>query len=219
MKRTFTLLAAAAVLAGLFGFHNFIDAAAMESIGAQLLLPETYEQYLDLQNPSDIAEYGNYMAIADGNKIWLYDKEKKSYSSYTQTDADSVTSLNFYEEGGKTLLYFAADMSGSNPILWIDCSSPDEATQTQIQSCATFIISGTDVYFANAQNSIFYTQMSGSDIVSLPTEAGTSRQGARQATSPLPLPSRTGPSIFPGTRAFTPQSEIPVPPTRTRNTT
>ena len=96
MKRTFTLLAAAAVLAGLFGFHNFIDAAAMESIGAQLLLPETYEQYLDLQNPSDIAEYGNYLAIADGNKIWLYDKEKKSYSSYTQTDADSVTSLNFY---------------------------------------------------------------------------------------------------------------------------
>ena len=178
MKRTFTLLAAAAVLAGLFGFHNFIDAAAMESIGAQLLLPETYEQYLDLQNPSDIAEYGNYMAIADGNKIWLYDKEKKSYSSYTQTDADSVTSLNFYEEGGKTLLYFAADMSGSNPILWIDCSSPDEATQTQIQSCATFIISGTDVYFANAQNSIFYTQMSGSDIVSPSDGSGNITPGS-----------------------------------------
>ena len=163
MKKLLTFFAAAALFAGLLGFQNFINAAAQETIGAQLLLPETHEQYLDLKSPSDIAEYGNYIAIADGNTIWLYDKESSNYSSYTQKGADSVTSLNFYEESGDTLLYFAADMSGSNPILWIDCADPVQATQTQIQSCATFIINGTDVYFANAQNSIFYTQMSDED--------------------------------------------------------
>ena len=165
MKKLLTIFAAAALCACVFGFTEFTGAAAQESIGAQLLLPETHEQYLDLQDPSDIAENEEYIAIADGNKIWLYDKAEKSYTSYTQQDADSVTSLNFYTESGETLLYFAADMSGSNPILWISCESPAQAVETQIKSCATFLIYGTDVYFANAQNSVFYTTMSARDIL------------------------------------------------------
>lgn len=173
MKKLLTIFAALVLTAGVFGLTDHSDAAAQEStgaaaresIGAQLVLPQTHEQYLDLQNPSDIAENGEYIAIADGNTVWLYDKADKSYSSYTQQGADSVTSLNFYQEGGETLLYFAADMSGSNPILWISCDAPAQATETQIKSCATFLIYGTDVYFANAQNSVFYTTMSGRDIL------------------------------------------------------
>ena len=44
-----------------------------------LLFPDTYEEYLPLQNPADVAVSENYKAIADDNVIYLYDVDNGVY--------------------------------------------------------------------------------------------------------------------------------------------
>ena len=44
-----------------------------------LVYPSTYEQYLPLSAPSDVAVSQNFTAIADGNSVYLYDRRNASY--------------------------------------------------------------------------------------------------------------------------------------------
>ena len=63
------------------------DAAADAEAEAELelFLPESYEQYLELENPSDFAISKNYIAVADrttGNTdsvIYICDRTQRSY--------------------------------------------------------------------------------------------------------------------------------------------
>lgn len=65
-----------------------------------LVSPTSYEQYLNLNKPTDIAFCNDYIAIADGNVIYLYDKKEGVYRKYEHTlnnDAqkNTVTKLQF----------------------------------------------------------------------------------------------------------------------------
>ena len=132
-------------------------------------LPTSYEQYLDLKSPSDFAVNDDYIAIADGNKIYLYDKSAETQNYLVFSHTSNVSSLNFYKHADKTYLYFAIDSAGDNPIQYIDCTATDFAEQTPqqtaINSCSSFIIYGDQVCFANASNSVYLTRMDGLDIV------------------------------------------------------
>lgn len=74
-----------------------------------LLAPDSYQQYLSLNNPMDVAVCNDYMAIADGNAIYVYDVADNEYRKYEHTlnQADptknNVMELQFYSDDG---LYF-----------------------------------------------------------------------------------------------------------------
>lgn len=134
-----------------------------------LLLPETYEQYLDLSAPSSVAATDDYIAVADGNTIYLYDRVNGGpYRTYTYSDTSEVESLNFYEHEGTVLLYFTANLGSSTPIMHIDCLAENFSDQTPertaIVSCSSFVITGDYVCYADAQNYVYLTTMNGTDI-------------------------------------------------------
>lgn len=148
-----------------------------ETRKAELFMPTSYEQYLalDFGTPAhgDYAVSDRYIAVAVGREIFLYDKNDPSagYALYRYTS--NVSSLNFYESGGETYLYFTSDEGSSNPIVYIRCEAEDfssqSVSQTQIAACSDFIINGGTVCFANASNSVYLTVMDGLNIVA-PTE-------------------------------------------------
>ncbi len=87
---------------------NRTEATADASAPA-LFLPATYEQYLPLANPSDVAINDDYIAIADGSLIYVYARgEGGSYRVYTHQAGSSIpitiSKLQFSDEGK---LYFA----------------------------------------------------------------------------------------------------------------
>lgn len=134
-----------------------------------LLLPATYEQYLDLNAPSSVAATDGYIAVADGNTIYLYDRVNGGpYRTYTYRETSEVESLNFYETEGTVLLYFTANLGSSTPIMHIDCGaeifSDQTPEQTAIVSCSSFVITGDYVCYADAQNYVYLTTMNGTDI-------------------------------------------------------
>lgn len=122
------------------------NGASANGGGTQLFLPTSYEQYLDLKSPSDFAVNDDYIAIADGSKIYLYDKGAEKYEVFSHTDGSTLSSLNFYGEDGKTYLYF---VDNNTNVYSIDCASfatTDAATSTGF-TCASFIIDGNNFYY------------------------------------------------------------------------
>ena len=99
--------------------------------GTSLLTPQYYEEYLELENPSGVAFNDDYIAVADGNVIYLYDRAAGTYSEKALEEGTSVSSLNFYGNN----LYFVAKTTASSPIVYIDCTDPaKEQTATGIGS-------------------------------------------------------------------------------------
>ena len=74
----------------------------------ELILPSSYEQYLPLSAPSDVSVTENYTAIADGSRIYVYDRRAGEYRCYEHTanedeSNNKITKLQFSETGE---LYF-----------------------------------------------------------------------------------------------------------------
>lgn len=61
--------------------------AARDSANDSLFLPSSYEEYLPLSEPSSVAVTENYTAIADGLKIYVYDRLAGSYSYYEHSES------------------------------------------------------------------------------------------------------------------------------------
>ncbi len=118
----------------------------------ELFLPESYEQYLDLEDPSDFAINENYIAIAsrqDSNSvIYVYDKAKQNYR-VLNIDGQSPKSLNFYTKGVTTYLYFV--LSGNN-VFRVNLSE-DNFVQEKIEgfACFSLIILGETIYSSRTQ--------------------------------------------------------------------
>ncbi len=141
---------------------------------ARLLLPDSREQYLALDAPSDFAVSEDYIAVAEGRSVYLYDRAAgEGYETFTHDY--NVASLNFYAYEGKTYLYFTSDEGASNPIVYIDCDAENFAAQsaetTDIYSCSSFAVCGTQVLFANASNSVYRAEMDGLNILPVSGEA------------------------------------------------
>lgn len=118
--------------------------------GYELLLPEGYEQYIELTAPTDLAIDGNYIAIADKPDastaaVYLYSRADGMYRSYSFSAGGDVTSLNFYYGNGGDYLFFV--LTG-NIVRYIDLSSFSEAVTVQSFSPSVLQISGNEVYYA-----------------------------------------------------------------------
>ena len=73
---------------------------------AELFLPAAYEQYLALNTPSDIALCDDYLAIADGNLIYVYDREAGEYRVYQHGEAKNLA-ISKIQFSSENRLYFS----------------------------------------------------------------------------------------------------------------
>ncbi len=114
----------------------------------ELLSPSSYEQYLALNAPSDVAAIEEYTAIADGNIIHVYDRESDSYLRYEHTK--KVTKLQF-DNANK--LYFL-DVDTNLCMLDPDRLDKGETQATSLNFvCSTFIIHGSNLYYSHTSGS------------------------------------------------------------------
>ena len=118
---------------------SIVANAQTPSVSTTLVAPSSYEQYLPLSEPSCVAVTENYTAIADADKIYVFDRSAGIYRNY-QHDG-KVTQLQFDSENK---LYF---LDASTRLYTLNPSSL-EKTETGFV-CSSFLINGTDVYFTH----------------------------------------------------------------------
>ena len=130
----------------------------------KLLLPTSYEQYLDLTAPTDAAICEDYTAIADGNVIYVYDRKDGVYREYihsVNTDPlkNNVTKLQFDQEGN---LYFL----DATYLYILDPDTLELPTPTITNTsfpCTTFYLHENMLYFTDTKAST--TQLSQLDLL------------------------------------------------------
>lgn len=172
MKKRMKTIALAA-LCGVFALSAAgISAAAYNAEAEEtqaelsLFLPETYEQYLPLNDPKDAAMNESYIAIADGSTLYLYDREAGEYSRYVHYGSDgkesSIMKLQFSSDG--RLFY-----SDQNTQLYVYDFLTDGATIQSDVPCSTFLIEGGVLYTAAVAGSTttLYAIPVGADSVSI----------------------------------------------------
>lgn len=120
-------------------------------LAENLYLPNSYQQYLNLENPSSVAVSENYTAIADGLTLYIYSRARNAYASYTHEIAGDtkITQVQFDEN---ETLYFSAQ--GSTHLYTAQPNNvASTLTDTNI-ACSAF-----DIY----QDTLYYTTISGSE--------------------------------------------------------
>ena len=114
-----------------------------------LCLPNTYEQYLTLENPSSVAVSENYTAIADGLTIYVYNRITNRYTQYDHaTESDlNITQIHFDEQEN---LYFSTQTAKLFK-LFIPTLT---AEKTGINSCTTFELVNGTIYYTVVGNKV-----------------------------------------------------------------
>ncbi len=167
------ILSAALVLTGAGAAMPSLSAAADDNAVAQidkenseLFLPESFEQYLPLTAPADVAFCEKYIAVADGTKLYVYDRMDGTYSSYEHSVI--ISKIQFSQENK---LYF----SDRNAAFYTFDTDEMTATLTAIPA-ATFHIEGTTLYTAavvSSTTTLYAVSLNGSLDTPPTTSFGT----------------------------------------------
>ena len=112
------------------------------SQGTSLLSPISYEEYLSLQSPLDIALTGNYTAISDANVVYLFNRAENTYYEYTH--GKKVTKLQF---DSNELLYFLDEDMMLHTLDAQKLTDNEPCAQSLAFACTTFLIQGDDLYY------------------------------------------------------------------------
>ncbi len=128
--------------------QNFSVSAQSRSVSATLVAPTSYEQYLALNAPSSIAATENYTAIADGKKLYVYDRENDKYLTYDGHSIE-IESLQFDGNGN---LYFLADLCVYRLSLEDLKNGNALAEQLPGLSCTSFVIQSNTLYYTTLNN-------------------------------------------------------------------
>lgn len=112
----------------------------------ELISPTSYEQYLELTTPTDVAVNDGYIAIADGNVIHVYDKTDGVYRSYAHEayideSKNHVTKIQFADNGS----LFFSDAIPSLHQLNPKTATIDERVTSNLV-CSSFLLSGNLIY-------------------------------------------------------------------------
>ncbi len=114
--------------------------------GERLLSPTSYQQYLTLVAPTDVAVKGKYTAISDGNVLHLCNETGETPLWHTYTHPNRITKLQF---GSEDVLYFLD--GDTNALYTVDVAAWQTAptpVRTEVV-CTTFTIKSGEVYYAN----------------------------------------------------------------------
>lgn len=158
-----------------FGFIIMICACAFGasfSVSAQsdndddkLFMPASYEQYLELTNPSDFVISDKYIAIADKKTsektvLYLFDRAENKYKSYDVMTTNTVSSLNFYSTDDNDYLFF---LETGNLVNYISCSTFLKHEKVDVFSASAMHISGDNIYYAiqtGKGSNVYFTTLS-----------------------------------------------------------
>ncbi len=145
-----------------------------QSLKTEMIAPSSYEQYLSLSAPTDVAVTKDYTAIADDNVIYVFDREDNLYRQYTHTvnnenTKNTVTKLQFDESDNLYFLDASTYLYILNPKAM---RSEEQTTATETGFvCSTFTIHGNWLYFANASGGL--TQISKTPLSDLKVSSAT----------------------------------------------
>ena len=171
MKKKFLIVTIIACLAlsAFGGAAAFAATDARTSDGMSLLLPSSYEQYMELNDPSDFVMNEDYIAIADGTHIYLYARE--GGTAYADLNAGaSVSSMQFCTVGGTTYLYFVSSGLTDSVVRYVACGKDGFGTvaDTSVTGCSSFAIhtseTGSYLYYVTSMRSIVRAPMNGTDV-------------------------------------------------------
>lgn len=134
-----------------------------------LLLPESYEQYLKLTAPTDFALSAKYIAVADKTtgqtaSIYILDRTGNVYKTFTFSTPNSITSLNFYSDGGTDYLFFVVP---SNQVYYLDLSAENLTGTEQLLSGlapSVMLINGNEIFYSKTtegSSSLFHATLNG----------------------------------------------------------
>ena len=147
--------AATLTAAGLCTQNSLISAHADTLQGERLVTPSSYEEYLSLSTPADVAATDGYVAIADGNTLYLFDKDRNLWQEYTHLG--TITKVAF---GSRDTLYFLDGQT--NKLYSLNAKAIGSPTETGV-FCSTFSIQGDSIYYINVSagmTSIYYAPLS-----------------------------------------------------------
>ena len=121
------------------------SAVTISEENAALFLPEGYEEYLSLENPTYVAMTDTRIAVADGNTVYVCDREKQIYGSYTVGATATITQIQFSDEGR---LYYSDSLLGFRELDVTDVTALT-ADESPIYTLTTFCIDGGTLYAMN----------------------------------------------------------------------
>ena len=148
-KTKIVLIAALAAAAALAGGVTSLKASAAEAPqkDASLFLPSSYEQYLEMNKPKDIAIDKDHIAIADGNRIFLCDRNKQEWRTYTN-GADHATFGKIQLANG--ILYFT---DAAMKLHSLDPNTEELTAKDLSYSLSNFIVVENVLYGTTTMNS------------------------------------------------------------------
>lgn len=79
-----------------------VSSVALTTDNASLFLPASYEEYLPLIEPASVAINADYITIADGIYIYVFDRGENQYQRYEH--GNNIAKLQFADDGS---LYFS----------------------------------------------------------------------------------------------------------------
>lgn len=125
-----------------------VSSVALTADNASLFLPASYEEYLPLENPSDVAFSENYIAIADGMNLYVYARENGSeYKLYTLSSGN-IAKIGFH---GDDLYFVVRDSDASIRFYRYDYATG--SARDMGFNCSTFLIVGDTLYTATVAGS------------------------------------------------------------------
>ncbi len=125
-----------------------VSSVALTTDNASLFLPASYEEYLPLENPSDVAFSENYIAVADGMNLYVYARENGSeYKPYTLSSGN-IAKIGFH---GDDLYFVVRDSDASIRFYRYDYATG--SARDMGFNCSTFLIVGDTLYTATVAGS------------------------------------------------------------------
>ena len=127
----------------------------------KLVSPLSYEEYLSLSDPADIAVSEDYTAIADNSVIYIFDRARTQYRaiSISSVTSGAITKIQFDENENLYFLDSLMDFYCVN-------LTTDAVTLISSLQCTTFLIEGNKLFYTTAsggKSKLFVTQLSTPD--------------------------------------------------------
>ena len=152
MKHKITVLTLLIALCTLAGALTFITYAEKRDESRDLCLPDSYEQYLELNDPSAYAQSERYIAIVDNQNndsiLYLFDKVEQTYSRRDFADT-KISAVRFYNNH---YLFYLTTLN----ICYVNCSTPDATPVKMDVNATSFIVHDNTVYFSQSNNDVTY---------------------------------------------------------------
>ncbi len=115
---------------------------------ASLFLPESYEQYLELDSPVDIAISARYVAIAEKEVLYLFDRNEKTpvYHTYEHATGHTGAQISKIQFSENEELYFSDSLLGFYKLDLTDLDKIAPTTDKPLASLSTFYIENDTVF-------------------------------------------------------------------------